>query len=210
MAGPMARARLTPTLESATAAGRSALSTNSGVVALQAGIISAVPMPMHRVSVNSSQTPINPDRLNPASSTAMVAIHSCTPNRYLRLSTMSANAPAGNARKNIGKAPATWTRATCSGLADRDVISQPAPTSCIQVPMFEAMLASHSQRKVVWRKGLQALGTGAFMGQNQPLSGYSTTRYKRSMSSPPCARLPRWLTCDTDRDRSFATPALKV
>lgn len=58
-------------------------------------------------------------------------------------------APAGSARRNIGAEPATCTSATCMGLADRLVISQPAPTSCIQVPMFEAMLASHSQRKVL-------------------------------------------------------------
>ncbi len=36
------------------------------------------------------------------------------------------------------------------------VISQPAPTSCIQVPMLEAMVAIHSMRKVVLRNGLQA------------------------------------------------------
>ena len=68
---------------------------------------------------------------------------------------MSARAPAGSASRNIGSAPATCTRATASGLADSEVISQPAPTSCIQVPMLEAMLASHSQRKVRWRSGCQ-------------------------------------------------------
>lgn len=67
------------------------------------------------------------------------------------------------ARKNIGSDPATCTRATFSGLAESEVISQPAPTSCIQVPMFEAMLASHSQRKVAWRRGLQGEAAGAVM-----------------------------------------------
>ncbi|MCY1176367.1 hypothetical protein D9M73_166340 [compost metagenome] len=78
---------------------------------------------------------------------------------------MSAAAPAGRARKNIGNEPATWINATCSGLADSVVISQPAPTSCIQVPMLEAMLASHSQRKVAWRSGLQGEVVGAVMSE---------------------------------------------
>ncbi|SVJ79126.1 Uncharacterised protein [Klebsiella pneumoniae] len=81
MAGPTARARLTPTLDSATAAGSSSLPTSSGVVALQAGIISAVPMPMHRVRPSSSQTLVNWSRVRLASRVATKAIHNCTPSR---------------------------------------------------------------------------------------------------------------------------------
>ncbi|MCY1354716.1 hypothetical protein D3C76_1566940 [compost metagenome] len=81
MAGPTARARFTPTLDSATAAGSSSLPTSSGVVALQAGIISAVPMPMHRVSASSSQTVVSPSRVSAASRVATAAIHNCTPSR---------------------------------------------------------------------------------------------------------------------------------
>ncbi|MCY1529080.1 hypothetical protein D9M68_642080 [compost metagenome] len=81
------------------------------------------------------------------------------------MSTISARAPAGSARTNIGREPATCTSATFSGLAESEVISQPAPTSCIQVPMLEAMLASHSQRKVAWRSGLQGEVVGAVMSE---------------------------------------------
>lgn len=59
---------------------------------------------------------------------------------------MSASAPAGSASANIGAAPAACTSDTSSGSFASEVISQPAPTSCIQVPMFEAIAASHSQR----------------------------------------------------------------
>src|SRR5207253_10559115 len=60
------------------------------------------------------------------------------------------------ARRNIGAAPATCTRDTMKGLADKEVISQPAPTSCIHVPMLDAMLASHRLRNSPWRSGCQA------------------------------------------------------
>ena len=37
-----------------------------------------------------------------------------------------------------------------------DVISHAAPTFCIQVPMFETIVASQRARKTGWRNGLQA------------------------------------------------------
>jgi hypothetical protein len=43
--------------------------------------------------------------------------------------------------------------ATIIGDGESDVISQPAPTSCIQVPMFDATLAIHSARNSGWRSG---------------------------------------------------------
>ena len=36
------------------------------------------------------------------------------------------------------------------------VIIQPAPTACIQVPMYETMAASHIERKMGSRKGAHA------------------------------------------------------
>lgn len=51
------------------------------------------------------------------------------------------------AKKNIGAAPATCTKATAIGFAERLVINHPAPTSCIHVPMFDSMLLIHNQRK---------------------------------------------------------------
>jgi hypothetical protein len=48
---------------------------------------------------------------------------------------MSANAPAGSTTKNTGTAAAACTRPTISGDVVSCVISQPAPTFCIQVPV---------------------------------------------------------------------------
>jgi hypothetical protein len=50
---------------------------------------------------------------------------------------------------------AAWTRATIAGEAEIVVIIHDAPTFWNQVPMFEATLAIQSQRKMVWRSGLQ-------------------------------------------------------
>jgi hypothetical protein len=41
-----------------------------------------------------------------------------------------------------------------------EVISQPAPASCIQVPMFEQTEAIHRARKSLWRSGLHTDAPG--------------------------------------------------
>ena len=48
----------------------------------------------------------------------------------------------------MGRLVAACTSATMSGSVLIEAIIQPAPTSCIQVPMLEAMEAIHSARKV--------------------------------------------------------------
>src|SRR5207249_5050583 len=68
---------------------------------------------------------------------------------------MSASAPAGSASSITGKLSAASTSATIDGDDESDVISQPAPTSCIQVPMLETMEAIHRLRNSVFRSGLQ-------------------------------------------------------
>jgi hypothetical protein len=50
---------------------------------------------------------------------------------------------------------AASTSATIDGDDDSDVISQPAPTSCIQVPTLETIVAIHRLRKSALRNGLQ-------------------------------------------------------
>src|SRR6185369_15320757 len=60
---------------------------------------------------------------------------------------MSASAPAGIASSITGRLSAASTSATIDGDADNDVISQPAPTSCIHVPTFETIVAIQSPRK---------------------------------------------------------------
>jgi hypothetical protein len=51
--------------------------------------------------------------------------------------------------------PAAETSATMEGEDESEVINHPAPTSCIQVPMFEISVAIHSPRKRRMRSGLQ-------------------------------------------------------
>src|SRR6266404_5956543 len=77
-----------------------------------------------------------------------------------RRSTMSASAPAGSASSISGKLSAASTSATIDGDDESDVISQPAPTSCIQVPMFETMVAIQRLRKSAILSGLHAECSG--------------------------------------------------
>src|SRR5712671_5349899 len=74
---------------------------------------------------------------------------------------MSAIAPAGSASSITGRLSAASTSATIEGDEDSEVISHPAPTSCIQVPMFETMVAIHNPRNSPFLSGLQ--GEGAVM-----------------------------------------------
>src|SRR6185295_8104760 len=73
-----------------------------------------------------------------------------------RRSTMSASAPAGSASSMTGMLSAASTSATSDGEEESEVISQPAPTSCIQVPTFDTIVAIHRLRNSVLRSGLQA------------------------------------------------------
>ena len=52
---------------------------------------------------------------------------------------------------------AVCTSATIKAEGARDVMSQAAPTFCIQVPTLETMEANQSQRKRGWLRGVQAL-----------------------------------------------------
>src|SRR5271170_4011732 len=83
--------------------------------------------------------------------------------RSRRRSTMSASAPAGNASSIRGKLSAASTSATIDGDGESEVINQPAPTSCIQPPMLETMVAIQRLRKSALCNGLQgdrAVGGG--------------------------------------------------
>ena len=58
----------------------------------------------------------------------------------------------------MGRLVAAWTKATCDGLELSVAINHEAPTLCSQVPMFEATLAIHSQRKTRFESGRQGEG----------------------------------------------------
>src|SRR5258705_4800371 len=71
---------------------------------------------------------------------------------------MSAIAPAGSASSMTGNVVAAATSATIAGELASEVISQPEPTSFIQVPMFETNVASHTARNSRLRSGLHGDG----------------------------------------------------
>ena len=80
------------------------------------------------------------------------------PSRNTRRSTMSASAPPGSASRKTGMIVAACTMATMIGSGASDVISQPAPVFCSQVPSQPITLAIHRWRKVPLRSGTRAAG----------------------------------------------------
>ena len=69
---------------------------------------------------------------------------------------MSAVAPANSANRNTGSVVAACTPATNTGDGDSSVISQPAPTSFIQVPILETTVATQSTANGLWANGAHA------------------------------------------------------
>src|SRR5882724_6967141 len=155
-AGPRARATLTEMPPSATAAASSSRGTRSGVVACQAGALSALPRPMQKVSESSNHGPVRRSTVETPSAVAATSIHTCVARSSRRRSTMSASAPAGSARRKNGRLVAVCMSDTMSGEGASPVMSQAALVSCIHVPTFETHEASQSARKTGWARGLQA------------------------------------------------------
>ena len=81
-----------------------------------------------------------------------------------RRSTISAIAPAGSARSMTGRLSAASTSATIHADDEREVISHPAPTSCIHVPMFDTIVAIHKLRNSALCSGLHGDGTARAAG----------------------------------------------
>jgi hypothetical protein len=88
-----------------------------------------------------------------------------------RRSTMSANAPAGRARRKNGRLVAVCMSATMMGDGVNEVINHTAPTSCIQVPMFDTTAAIHSERKTGWRSGLHAEALRPLVSDPEAVTG---------------------------------------
>ena len=134
-AGPMARATLKPAEFQATPAAKLRCETTSGVIACQAGSFSTAPKPIRKVSASSSAGVIFPASVSAPRPAAASTIQLWVKSSSLRRSTMSASAPAGNTTRNTAMLPAACTRPTINGDMVSEVISQAAPTFCIQVPV---------------------------------------------------------------------------
>jgi hypothetical protein len=74
----------------------------------------------------------------------------------LAAATLAAVTAAGNASRNTGSVVAAWTSAAISGDGVSSVMSQPAPTFCNQVPIFDVSEAIHKARKTGRRNGAYA------------------------------------------------------
>ena len=59
---------------------------------------------------------------------------------------------------------AACTSATIRGVGESEVMSQPAPTSCIQVPMLDTIEAIHNMRKTLCCSGAQGEMTKGLSG----------------------------------------------
>src|SRR5205823_8321243 len=161
-AGPIARARLSETPDKVIALASSSRGTISGTIACHTGWFIATPIPRAEVSERSNQGVIQPKSVTTPRTPATTVIHVCVKSRYLRLSTRSPMAPAGRAKRKRGRLEAVPSRATRSGEVVSEVISQAAPTSCIQVPMLETVAARKRARKTSSRSGDQAVAGAAF------------------------------------------------
>src|SRR5262245_47712658 len=142
-----------PTLFAAIAPCRFCAGTSWGTTACQAGAWIAPSTPLR--NVNSSRfagVAASSDTMS-ANAPETSPIPSPVPTRNSRRSRISATAPAGIARRNIGNEAATCTSATMNGSGLRSVINQPAAVLYIHPPMFDTTVAIHSAVKLPYRKG---------------------------------------------------------
>ena len=72
-------------------------STRSGIIACQAGALSAAPSPRRKVSASRVQADISPARVSTPRASATRSIHASVTSNSLRRSTTSASVPAGQA-----------------------------------------------------------------------------------------------------------------
>src|SRR3954468_19527825 len=141
MAGPIARATLSEALFIAIAPGSCSLGTSSGIVACHAGTKKAPPRLRTTVKTSNTIGDAKPDKIRSPSITPEATIHTSVHIKILRLSYRSDATPAGRANKNKGKLVAVCMSAIYMGDGVIEAIYHTPPTSCIHVPMFEAVFA---------------------------------------------------------------------
>lgn len=110
------------------------------------GKLIALPKPSNKVNTTSIEDVVRPSKVRKLRIIATPNEKYCVTRKSLRLSTISARAPAGNASRNIDKLVITCKSDTTKGDGERDVISQPEPTVCIEVPMSAANIVTHRNR----------------------------------------------------------------
>jgi len=99
--------------------------------------------------------------------------------RNFRLSKMSASAPAGIAKRQIGRLLAACTSATIKGSGLRLVISQPDAALYIQPPTLDTSVAVQIMAKDGWRNGATNDG-----GRSGVVSGDRLGPLRRAVTAP--------------------------
>ena len=146
---------------SETAAGISSRGTSSGTIARKAGATKVLPTPIAKVSASRPPIPTRSASASAASAAEQAATQTSETSSSRRRSITSASAPAGIASRKKGRLDAACTIDTQNGVGASDVISQAAPTFCIQVPTFDARPAIQSERKTARRSGDHGPGSAA-------------------------------------------------
>src|SRR3546814_13365457 len=124
----------------------------------------AAPVPITKVNARSPLDVIQPRAVSAASAVTTTARPTFTTIRKRRLSTRSASAPASRAKRKNGKVVAACTRATIAGAGLRVVMSEPAPTSCLQLPTLATRVAVQASAKA-----RRETGTNEEVGGPAPL-----------------------------------------
>ncbi len=137
---------LKPMLLSETAAGRSSRGTMSPTEACQAGLLSAVPQPMRKVKVSSSQGVMRPCQAQSVRAMETTSMKHWADSISLRRSKLSASAPAATENSMIGSEVEACTSATMLAEGEMEAIIQAAPTDCTSPPKLEMRLAAQIRR----------------------------------------------------------------
>ena len=166
---------LKPMLFRATAVGRTLRGTMSPTEACQAGLLMAVPQPIRKVKPSRSHGVSTPPQAQAASTTDTVSMNPCADSMTQRRSRLSATAPAHSDSSMIGRVVEAWTRAIIWGEASREVIIQEAPTDWISPPKLDAMLASHTARKIGRAQGEVGMAGGVEADWGEALADGSAT-----------------------------------
>src|SRR5262245_52208218 len=142
-----------PTLFAAIAPCRLCAGTSCGTTACQAGAWTAPRTPLGNVDSSRFAGEGESSDTMSANAPEISAIASSVLTRNFRRSMISATAPAGIARRNIGNEAATCTSDTMKGSGLRSVINQPAAVLYIHPPMFDTTVAIHNAVKLPYRNG---------------------------------------------------------
>ena len=129
---------------------RSSLGTSFGVTSCQTGAAIAPPTPSANVVMSRVVGSASPPLTITAKAIEIAATAACAPISRRRASTMSASAPAGTVKRNIGSMVATWTAETIIGLGLRFVISQLIDVSNIAMPTLDTELAIRMTVNARW------------------------------------------------------------